>query len=202
VLALEIGRGIGRDDNLRASCTGGPRRFGSPHIFADDHTNSDSGHFDDQRLITRNEIATLVEDGVVGQVPLVVGAENLPVAQPGYRVVALVGFGTGMADDDVDTAYFGGNLGQRRVTCAHETGAQYQVFGRIARQRQFREYDQVGTQPVTRLRNLREDAIPVAGDLTDLEVVLGECDAKHYGLRFPVSGFRIRVFVPISTRKP
>ena len=89
------------------------------------------------------EVPLLVEDAVVREVALPVDGLHLPARADRARVVE-VAVEVGGADEGGDPLGRGRDLLQRPACGTHEPRAKEQVLGRVARDRELREQDEVG----------------------------------------------------------
>ncbi len=107
------------------------------------------------------------------------------VGEHGERVVDVVG-ALGEADERDDPLGAGRQLPQRLLRGLQEVLLQQQVLGRVARQRELGEEDQLGAG-LARPRDVLADAPDVALEVADARVDLGERQrergqaAGHYG---------------------
>ena len=82
VLGPLVRRGVGGDDQVDAGLPGDPARAAlDPEVLADGQRDVDPVQPDDRQLGAGHEVAGLVEDAVVGQVPLVVAGHHLAAVQ-------------------------------------------------------------------------------------------------------------------------
>src|SRR5207248_3100035 len=122
------------------------------------------------------EVALLVEDGRVREDVLAVHPVNLAVRADRGGVVG-VAFEKRKAEHRHRPARAGGDLLQALRRLGDEGGPQEEIFGRIARDRELGERDEVagvGVGPLVRL----DDARRVALEVTDDEVQLREANPK------------------------
>src|SRR5207248_2138023 len=122
------------------------------------------------------EVALLVEDGRVREDVLAVHPVNLAVRADRGGVVE-VAFEKRKAEHRHRPARAGGDLLQALLRLGDEGGPQEEIFGRIARDRELGERDEVagvGVGPLVRL----DDARRVALEVTDDEVQLREANPK------------------------
>ena len=102
------------------------------------------------------EVALLVEDGVVGEEPLVIAADHLPASTEAGGV-AQVAIGVDEPDDRRATARAGCHLVEGAAVVGDEPGLQHEVLGRVAREGQLGEDRKIGTSRLRALVRL-EDA--------------------------------------------
>ena len=195
MLAALVGRGVGHHDDLGAHARGVVERLGEPQVFADHHAHLHTVDLDHAgpAVGVDVEIPPLVEDVVVGQFPLAVGALDLAAAQHAGRVVEHAAGRFGPADDRDDAVHVLGDLHQRRFAVDQKARAHQQVFGRIPADRELREDHHVRAVLVAGMRDHHRDAFGVAAHVTDRKVELGECDSERCGhVRFRKSAGRAR----------
>ena len=126
----------------------GRSRFAEPGVFADMHTQPQAAKFQRRRRLGRKEIATFVEDVVIGEQALV--DRLLDAARPEQAGgIADASFGQishrRMADEHAEAR--GDCLPRaldRPVAGGGESFAQQQVFGRVAADEQLRDDEQFG----------------------------------------------------------
>ena len=179
-LAAVVRRGVDVDRQLGAAVgLHGERTVGAPHVLADADADLDAAdlvQLERIGLVAGREVAGLVEDGVVGQETLAVGADDLAAGADGggvEQVAVLVD----VADDGGAVARAGGELGQRGLVVGDEAGLEHEVLGRVAGDRQLGEGDDVaagGVGPVVGVDEQGEVAVEVA----DGRVELGQRDAQ------------------------
>ena len=172
-------RGVDDDECVGADLQRALRRLRIPDVLADQRREAHAIEFDRRGLITRGEVALLVEHRVVRQRLLAVAHQHVAIANPAERVVAAVAFLHRMTDDQVDAAHAFGDLREIFVARLDEARTQDQVFGEIAGERQFREDDQARTEFVARAFGQRDDAIRILGNGRDREIELRERDADR-----------------------
>ena len=147
-------------------------RFGrAPHVLADVHAELHAVHCEDARRARRLEITLLVENGVVGEIMLVVDADHFAVAYHRSGVVALAMRYPRVADDERDAAHALGEIGDRVLAFLHEIFAQEQVFGRITADRELRRDHHVRAAGARASRKIH-DARNVAREIADRHVHL------------------------------
>ena len=164
-LALLAGverRGVEVDQQPRTGrgARGGDARV--PGVLADAQADRNPADLDHARRIAGTEVALLVEHRVVGQLVLAVGGDHASAAQQRRGVVEGTGVRLGVADHHVDTHHLAGEPGERLLAAADEPGAQQQVLGRVAGQRQLREDHRIGAlfaRPAARHGDLRDIAV-------------------------------------------
>ena len=75
-----VGRGADIDDDLSTGISLGCGRPGLvPDVFADIDAHTDTRYYVHRALLSSLEVAVLVEDAVVGQIHLVVDADQLSI---------------------------------------------------------------------------------------------------------------------------
>jgi hypothetical protein len=175
------------------------RRFVKPGVFADQHAKSHATGFKDQRRQTRiaagHKVAPFVEDLVVGQLALAVGANNTSPCQHRGGIEALLhrqGLGPNIAaltklmrmpHHHVQARTIGQFRRQVRQclgAALHEGRAQEQVFRRVAGQGQFGGQHHRGALGMRLARGGRYKA-RVAGQVADGGVDLRECHFHDVG---------------------
>ncbi len=129
-----------------------------------------------RRFRARDEVALLVEDGVVREQLLAVHAVDAPVGAHGGRVVQVTAR-LGVADHGGATSGAGRDLVERLDRLRDERGPQEQVLGRIAGDRQLGEDDEVRARRLGGVIGV-EDALGIAGEVADDDVDLGGGDAQ------------------------
>ncbi len=163
----------------------GERPERAPDVLADrdpDLHAADHVQLERIRLVTRGEVAGLVEDRVVRQQAFAVGADDLAVGAHRGGVVQV----TVEVDEPDDR---GASPGARRQLGEHveivddEPRLEHQVLRRVARGGQLGERHDVASgvlRPVVGLGQPREIAVEIA----DGQVQLGERDTQHrHGIR-------------------
>ena len=87
VLGPLVRRGVGGADEVDAHLPGDAARTAlDPEVLADGQRDVDAVQPDDRQLGARHEVPGLVEDAVVGQVPLVVAGDDLAAVEQGGGV--------------------------------------------------------------------------------------------------------------------
>ena len=181
-LAAVVGGARGVRDQL-----GARRRLGrggralDPAVLADRQPDLRPGDLDRLSLAPRDEVALLVEDGVVGEAVLAVDGGDLPVGEHregvvGAAEVTAPGSRLGEADQDDHPAHLRRDLLDRPPVGLDEVPLQVEVLGGIARHAELGEDRQVGA-----LRAGAADPLGhlggVAVDVADGRVDLGQCYA-------------------------
>ena len=100
----------------------GRRRPGNPHVLADRDPDLRACHVDERELVAGSEVALLVEDAVVGQVPLLRPAGDFAVRADRARVVENA-VEERYADERDDVPRLGRDALERGVRRAHERRA-------------------------------------------------------------------------------
>ena len=148
---------------------------GEPDVLADVHAERQGAAPADEGVPARPEVAHLVEDGVVGEMALVVDPRDLAVVRDRGCVVDVLG-PLREADDRGDPARRARDLVERRHVLVDELGTQEEVLGRVAGQDQLGEGDQLGAH-LARPIDEFDDAARVAREVSDGGIHLGEGDA-------------------------
>src|SRR4030042_837191 len=177
-----IGRGADVEDNLGAGvslCGGGPGLV--PDILADVDADVDTGDGIDRAGITRPAVAVFIEDAVVGQEHLVVGADMLAVVDNGGGIVNIL-VGIDKADDQGDSRRGCHHLFQRPQVFRDKLRFEKQVFGRVAADGKLGEGENIHARRFSFL-NYRDDLTLIAGKITDRSVNLSNTDAESAGIR-------------------
>ncbi len=162
-----------------AACTD-ERSERAPDVLADrDPDLHATDHVQLERIgvVTRREVARLVEHGVVRQQPLAIRADDLTVRTDGGGVVD-VAILIDEPDDRGTPAGASGELRQHLEVVGDEPGLEHEVLGRVPGGRQLGERHDVapgGIGTVVRVRQQREVAVEVAHG----RVELGERDPQH-----------------------
>lgn len=155
------------------------RPGGAPHVFADADAHlhpADLVQLVRVAGIAGGEVAGLVEDGVVGQQALAIGAHHLTADAHRCRVVE-VAIGRDVADHRGAPLRMGRNPVKSREVVGHEARLQHQVFGWVAGDGQLREGDDVASGQLGFVVG-RTDLGDVALQVADLGIDLGEGDAQ------------------------
>ena len=98
VLGPLVGRGVGGEDDVDPGLPGDPARAAlHPQVLADGQGDVDAVQPHDRQLGAGHEVARLVEDAVVGQVPLVVADDDLAAVQQRRGVAGRAVAGVGVA---------------------------------------------------------------------------------------------------------
>ena len=177
-LAPVIGRGREVDDDLRAAVHGRPfgRTAGHPDVLADGDAHPPAVEIDHERLASRQEVAALVEDGVVREAVLAVQRRDPTVGQDRGGVVEPGGGGHGLAaagcpgrcrhgfrdaDAGNDAGGAGRHLAERGGGVLYEARFEQEVFRRVAGERQLGKQGDVGS-PLSRFANPRLQSGDVA----------------------------------------
>ena len=129
--------------------------------------------FEDSNI---SAIPELVEDSVVGQVMLVIGAQPFPVVQHGGRIVYVVLL-VDEADDCSDALCLGDDLFEDLQVRLGERGLEEKILGGIARENELREGDQVSPCPFG-LLNIAAYPSGIALEVANSWVHLGESNSK------------------------
>ena len=129
-----VRRRVEVDDELRAARRLGEDRSGrAPRVFADRDADLHARDVEQrQRLARRDEVALLVEDGVVRQQLLAVDAVHAAVRADRRRVVQIA-TRFGETDDRRGPRRARRDLVERLDRLRDERGPQEEVFGRVAR---------------------------------------------------------------------
>ncbi len=135
-LAEVVGRGVDVDGELGAAGgLFGERPVGAPDVLADADAHldaTDEVELHRVGLVPRREVASLVEDGVVGQEALAVGADHPATAADRRRVEQVV-VGVDVADDGGAAPGVLGQLGEGGFGVGDEPWFEHQVLGRDSR---------------------------------------------------------------------
>ena len=155
----------------------GERAVGAPHVLADADTDLDAADLVQlQRvgLVAGREVAGLVEDGVVGQEALAIGADDLAAGADGGGVeeVAVL---LDVADDRRAVACAGGELAEHGGVVGDEARLEHEVLRRVAGDRQLGEGDEVAARRVGAVVGVDEEG-EVAVEVADGRVELGQRD--------------------------
>ena len=170
----------GRDvrDELRAGEREvGRRRPRLPDVLADRRPDDDVAEAQEEQVVARREVAVLVEDAVVRQVPLAVDALHLAVREHEARVVE-VGVEVRRADERGDPAGRLRDPVDRPPRRADEPGAQQEILRRIAGDDELGEEHDVGVR-VARLLEPLDDPRGVAVEVADDAIDLCECESHR-----------------------
>ena len=184
-------RAIHVDTQLSACGTlAGDRAVGHPHVFADAERHRHARHVVKRHVVVAGgEVSRLVEHRIVGQELLVVHADDRAVGADRSGVEQLR-WSRARSLDDLVVGYVDESDDHCTATgaCRHflESGAivgdeaslQDEVFGRVARQRQLGESDEVTPGrlgPRHILLNFRQ----VVGQIADPRIDLGESDPQR-----------------------
>ena len=199
-LADVKGRGVDHCQQLCARRARLARGRLEPGVLADQQTHPDALDLEHAGRLAWREVATLVEDLVVGQFALGVPGDHHALAQHGGCVVparhrnaarAVVTPGR-MSHDHRHAGQpleRAGHLVHGIIAGGDEGRSQEQILGRIAADRQFGGQQQSGAGRV-RLACGLDDAACVARHVADDEVELRDADLEcHVG----AAGARIRV---------
>ena len=192
-------RGIDHRQHLRAGCLGRLRRLVEPGVFANQNADLDTTHLEHQRSVAgiaaRGEIAPLVEDLVVRQLALAVGADDASPCQQRGRIEAQRhGGGRGpniaaiaelmrMPDQHMQAltrCQLSRDAGQRFNAALHEGRAQQQVLRRVAAQCQLRRHQQLSARSVRSTCSF-DNALGVARQVADGRVDLSQRKLDHVG---------------------
>ena len=160
----------------------GRRRSRLPHVLADRQADERVAELEQHEVAARREVPILVEHAVVRQEALAVDGLHLAVRADGARVEEIL-VEVGEADDGDDVLRLGGDRAQRAGRGADEAGSQQQILGRVAGHRELGKERELGAR-VARLLEPREDEPPVAVEVADDGVDLGE--REPHGLRLTV----------------
>ena len=132
-----------RDQLCAAEREVGGRRSRLPDVLADRRADAHVAEAQQEEVVAGREVAVLVEDPVVRQVPLAVDAAHLAVGEHEARVVE-VGVEVRGADEHGDVVRRLCDLVDRPPRRAHEPRPEQQVLGRVAGDHELGEEDQVG----------------------------------------------------------
>ena len=182
LLALPIGRTVGRDQYLGAGLGQAFADLLEPDVLADRQAEPEAAEADRSGQRPDLEDAQLVEDAVIGQLDLVAQGLDLAAVEQRDGVVALVLVRPGRADDDARAA-IGGVGGQRLDRPAAgvlEGRLEHQVLRRIAGDEQFRQDHEVGAE-AGGLGARFAGLLQVAVDVADHGIELGDRNADCIG---------------------
>ena len=137
------GRGGEVDDELRSRQRQvGRRRPRLPDVLADRRPDEDVSDPDEDELAPLEEVAVLVEDAVVRQEVLAVDGLHTAVGADRARVRE-VAVEPGRPDERDDARRGARDLLQRLAGRVDEAGAEQEILGRIAGDRELREDDEI-----------------------------------------------------------
>ncbi|HEX8582092.1 MAG TPA: nitrilase-related carbon-nitrogen hydrolase, partial [Acidimicrobiales bacterium] len=216
VLGPLVGRGVGGDDEVHPGLAGDAARAAlDPEVLADGQRDVHPVQPHDRQLGAGHEVAGLVEDAVVGQVPLVIADDDLAAVQQRGRVArgaaprvgvagpVVVGVGVvdrgraralgvrQVADDDGEVAQpavgeRGRQVDERLLAGGREGLAQHQVLGRVAGEGHLGEDDEVGSR-ARRPRRPAAHQVRVAREVADAGVDLGHRHSELHRRRVHAS---------------
>ena len=144
----------------------GRRRPGHPHVLADRDPDARARHVDECEVVAGGEVALLVEDAVVRQVPLLGPAGHLAVHADRAGVVEVAVEESGTPTSATRPVRLGRDALERGARGAHEARPQEQILGRIARHGELGEDDEVGAGGPG-LLEAREDQLAVPLEVSD-----------------------------------
>ena len=174
-----IGRGVDRDHHLRpGKRLRGHGSGGVPDVLADVHREDRAAlaQLEDRRLHPGLEVPVLVEDAVVRQVLLVVHARHGPVVADGGGVHDVV-LPVDEADHDDEAGRRPGHAVEGTQVRLDERGPEQEILGRVARQAQLGEGDQIDPEGARPL-DLVEHPASITLDVADADVELGQADPE------------------------
>ena len=177
----------GEAERFTISCAPGEReirrgRPGLPDVLADRRADEHVAAAEQDELAAGGEVAVLVEDAVVREVVLAVHASQLAVREHGARVREIA-IEERAADERGDPLRRGGDLVERGAGGLDEARAEEQVLGRIARDGELGEEDEVGPGGAC-LTDRVDDERPVAGEIADDGVELREREPHRTAAMF------------------
>ena len=183
-----VRRRIDRHNELRAPLaqpTDGPQ--GAPGVLANRHADADPS---DQKervpVASRNEVAPLVKDPVVGEQLLAHDRAHLAVGTHGGGVVEIAVL-FHEADDSHAVLGRSRYFLQREKVAFDETRLEQEILGRVTGEHELGEHRQARTRGFG-LGELGNDLVGVAVEITDGGVQLAQRDAQVAHDRNPTGG--------------
>ena len=179
LLAALERRAVDRDQHLRPALGEGFRDFRKPPILADHQAEAEAAERHRAGGGAGVEDALLVEHAVIGQLVLGAARGDAAIVEQEQRVVQPAAVTPRTADHECRAAVggLGGEGRDGRFAIGDEGGLADQVLGRIAADRELGGDDEIGAE-AGGFRAGGADAGDVGLDLPEMEVDLGECDAK------------------------
>ena len=170
-------RGVDVDDHLRPGerlvACGAARE---PHVFADRHPDRHATDLEQVRLVTRVEVALLIEDAVVREHLLVVLLDHLALVEHGGRVVEVIVEIEATDDQRRETARLFRELLEARRRLVDEGPANQQVLRRVPGQCQLGERHEVDVGLRRATRRIQDQRL-VGLEVPDRRVELSEGNA-------------------------
>ena len=174
-----------------------------PDVLADRRPDEHVAHLEQQQLAPGREVAVLVEDAVVREEVLAIDALDRPLCadEGGVREIAVERRRAHQRDRVGARAR---DLVDGLARCTHEAGPEQQVLGRVARDGELGEDDEVCRRAL-RLRHRGHDPLDVPLQVADDGVQLRERDPHagilHTGKAAAVGSFCLMVTnVTVPTR--
>ena len=167
---------VGHQRNAPVLGEGPPRM---PGVLAHRQSHRDAAHRDLLGPLAGHEVPLLVEDPEVRQHDLVVAGADLAAGEePGRVVQPSLGPVHEPGDHGTGIGGLRGELVERVEVVTDELGAEHEILGRVAGDRQLREAHELDAGGRC-LRRRGGHLLNVAGEVADGEVQLAECDARH-----------------------
>ena len=143
----------------------GCRRAGLPDVLADRRPDQYVAEAEEEQVAPPREVAMLVENAVVGEIPLPVDAADGAVGQHGAAVVQVC-VEEGDADERRDAGALARDRPQRLSGRSDETGPEQEILGRVARDCELGEDHEVGAG-LTGGLGRRHDPLAVSVEVAD-----------------------------------
>ena len=153
-----------------------------PGVFADRHSYPHATNGDRARGRSAREHALLVEHAVIRQIDLVPDRSDAAFVEKYAGIIKLAVVDPGRADQNSRAAVsgFARKFVHRRPARRLKRRLQHQIFGRIARNEQFRQHNQIGAVS-TRASAGGAHLRSVARDVAHGWIQLGQCDRELVG---------------------
>ena len=184
MLAAPVGRAVGHQQDFGAGLGEALDDLLAPDVLADRHAKPHAAKRNGPRQGTGREHALFIEHAIVGQIDLEAHGLDAPMVEQGDGVVAAAVLDPWRADEQGRAAVsrLARERLQRRAAGFLKGRLQHEILGRIARQKQFAEQDEIGAER-GRLRAGGADRAGVAFDIADDAVDLRERDDETVGGR-------------------
>ena len=163
-------RNIDQHLGIAGKCLLSGGTAGIPDIFADRNPKSNAIEAVHPRGLPRLEIAVFVKDAVIGQVGLVINIDQAPIASNRCGIVDIV-LTIHKTENRSNTLRRLNEFMQHIEVGLDKPGLKKQIFGRIARDREFGKNDNMRPQIACPV-NMVENFITVARKITHSDIDL------------------------------
>ena len=177
-----VRRGVDIDQQFRPCLRRFPCVVFGPQVLTHAQRDLEVGRFNQVQVRPLGKIALFVEYPVIGQVPFVVGGDDLPVPDQAAGVIQALSGCQRVAEDHVYAPRCAQYPLQGLFYLHVEMGAQQQVLRRVAGQGQFRENYGIGAGRVPGPGDVFKHQFRIAVHVSDTRVYLRDGDSFHRSL--------------------